>query len=177
MHRSRIPDRVSIHEEINNRIVFAHWEGDTVEGKGHKDGLHTEVERLSRFIMAQKVDAITSEETILVQQRMFGTIPGKARKTTTLDNGRENYLHKRLRLLRMQTYFADPYSSWRRGTNEHGNWYLRYYFPQGTDFRTVPEEEIQDVVTEINNRPRKILGYVSAKEKFDQLLQEEVRGY
>lgn len=178
VHRSRIPDRVSIHERpegINTRTVFAHWEGDTVEGKGHRDGLHTEAERMSRFIMARKVDAITSESTILVQQRMFADLPSKARKTTTLDNGRENHLHKRLRLLRMQTYFADPYSSWQRGTNEHGNWHLRYYFPKGTDFREVSEEELQDVVEEINNRPRKILGYMTAREKFIQLL-EEARG-
>lgn len=175
VHRGHIPDRVSIHErpdEINNRAVFAHWEGDTVEGKGHRDGLHTEVERMSRLIMAGKVDAITSEATILVQQRMFADLPSIARKTTTLDNGRENHLHKRLRLLRMQTYFADPYSSWQRGTNEHGNWHLRYYFPKGTDFREVSEEELQDVVDEINDRPRKILGYMTAKEKFNQLLEE-----
>ncbi len=134
VHRGHIPDRVSIHErpeEINARAVFAHWEGDIVEGKGHRDGLHTEVERMSRFLMAKKVDAITSERTILVQQRMFTDLPSNARKTTTLDNGRENHLHRRLRLLRMCVYFADPYSSWQRGTNEHGNWHLRYYFPKG----------------------------------------------
>jgi len=175
IHRAHIPDRVSIHdrpEEINSRIMFAHWEGDTVEGKGHKDGLHTEVERMSRFIMAKKIDAITSEATIGVQQQMFADLPSKARKTTTLDNGRENHLHKRLRLLRMHVYFADPYSSWQRGTNEHGNWHLRYYFPKGTDFQDVSDEDVQDVVEEINNRPRRILGYMTAKEKFDQLLEE-----
>ena len=53
-------------------------------------------------------------------------------------------------------------------TNEHGNWHLRYYFPKGTDFREVSEEELQDVVAEINTRPRKILGYMTAQEKFDQ---------
>jgi IS30 family transposase len=179
VHRARIPDRVSIHERpetINNRLVFAHWEGDTIEGKGHRDGVHTEVERMSRFIMARKVDAITSEATIYVQQQMFADLPSRSRKTTTLDNGRENHLHRRLRLLRMRVYFADPYSSWQRGTNEHGNWHLRYYFPKGTDFREVTDEELQDVVDEINNRPRKILGYMSAREKFNQLLLEEAKG-
>ena len=130
---------------------------------------------MSRFIMAKKIDAITSEATIGVQQQMFADLPSKARKTTTLDNGRENHLHKRLRLLRMHVYFADPYSSWQRGTNEHGNWHLRYYFPKGTDFQDVSDEDVQDVVEEINNRPRRILGYMTAKEKFDQLL-EEARG-
>ena len=72
----------------------------------------------------------------------------------------------------MHVYFADPYSSWQRGTNEHGNWHLRYYFPKGTDFQTVSAEELQQVVDEINARPRKILGYMSAQEKFVQLLEE-----
>lgn len=71
----------------------------------------------------------------------------------------------------MKTYFADPYSSWQRGTNEHGNWHLRYYFPKGTNFNEVPEEELQDVVEEINNRPRKILGYQTAQEMFTKLLK------
>lgn len=180
VHRAHIPDRVSIHarpEEINSRAVFAHWEGDTVEGRRHRDGLHTEVERMCKLIMAKKVDSITSEATIRVQQQMFADLPSKARKSTTLDNGRENHLHRRLHLLRMKTYFADPYSSWQRGTNEHGNWHLRYYFPKGTDFREVSDEELQDVVEEINNRPRKILGYMSAREMFNQLLLEgEAKG-
>jgi len=118
VHRAHIPDRVSIHErpeEINNRTIFAHWEGDTVEGKYHKDGVHTEAERMSRLFMARKVESITSEATARVQQRMFADLPKEARRTTTLDNGRENHLHKRLRLLRMKVYFADPYSSWQRG--------------------------------------------------------------
>lgn len=180
VHRSAIPDRVSIRERseaINQRKVFGHWEGDTVESKGHRDGLHTEVERISRKIMSLKAKAITSEETILCQEKMFGDLPQKARLSTTLDNGRENHLHQRLKKkLEMDTYFADPYSSWQRGTNEHGNWLLRYYFPKGTDFKTVSEEELQDVVNEINNRPRKILGYLTANEVFNQKLQERGLG-
>jgi len=91
VHRAHIPDRVSIHERpeaINNRAVFAHWEGDTIEGKGHKDGVHTEVERMSRFVMAMKVAAITSEATIAVQKQLFACLPSSARRSTTLDNGR-----------------------------------------------------------------------------------------
>lgn len=176
VHRGHIPDRVSIHvrdEAINNREVFGHWEADTVEGEGHRDGIHTEVERVSRKMMVQKVTAITSEETLICQKKMFAGLPKKARLSTTYDNGRETHLHFKLREdLEMMTYHADPYSSWQRGTNEHGNWLLRYYFPKGTDFKTVSDEELQDVVDEINNRPRKILGYRTANEVFSQNLQE-----
>lgn len=179
VHRSHIPDRVSIHqrdEVINQRKQFGHWEGDTVEGRGHKDGIHTEVERMSRFIAARKITSITSEATIIQQKQLFADFPQEARKSTTVDNGRETHLHYLLRKeLAMDTYHADPYSSWQRGTNEHGNWHIRYYFPKGTNFAFVSEEELQDVIWEINNRPRKILGYMTAQEKFDQLL-EEARG-
>lgn len=173
-HRSHIPDRVSIHlrpEEVNNRTVFGHWEGDTVEGKGRRVSLHTEVERVSRFVAARKVTAITSKEAVSAQLDIFGQLPTEARRSTTLDNGKETHLHTKLRIkLGMATYHADPYSSWQRGTNEHGNWHLRYYFPKGTDFATVTNEELQDVVWEINNRPRKILNYKTAQEVYNQLL-------
>lgn len=174
VHRSQIPDRISIHDrpqEVNNRTEFGHWEGDTVEGRRHKDGIHTEVERVSRQIAAKKVTAITSQAAVNAQQGIFGILPPHARKPTTLDNGRETHMHTVLREdLGLDTYHADPYSSWQRGTNEHGNWHLRYYFPKGTDFRTVTEKELQDVVWEINNRPRKILDYQTAHEVFSQLL-------
>lgn len=180
VHRANIPDRVSIRERnetINRREIFGHWEGDTIESRGHRDGLHTEVERVTRKIMAQKVKAITSEQTVICQKQIFSPLPKKARLSTTLDNGRETHLHFKLREdLGMMTYHADPYSSWQRGTNEHGNWLLRYYFPKGTDFKTIADEELQDVVDEINNRPRKILGYLTANEAFNQKLQEEGLG-
>lgn len=178
VHRVQIPDRISIHKRgnlINKRKQFGHWEGDTVEGKGHRDGIHTEVERMSRLLAGRKVAAITSEATIDQQKQLFADLPTPARKSTTLDNGRENHLHSQLKELNMQTFFADPYSSWQRGTNEHGNWHLRYYFPKGTDFREVSEEELQEVIEEINNRPRKILAYQTAQEKFDLLLWKETQ--
>lgn len=175
VHRAHIPDRISIHKRpkaVDKRKEFGHWEGDTVEGRGHRDGVHTEVERRSRKILGRKVKRITSEVTIKVQKQLFAHVPQPARKSTTLDNGKENHLHSELKDLDMKTYFADPYSSWQRGTNEHGNWHLRYYFPKGTDFNEVSDEELQDVIEEINSRPRKILGYLTANEMYQKLLKE-----
>lgn len=177
--RSNIPDRVSISvrpEAVNARVEFGHWEGDTVESQGHRDGIHTEVERMSRKIMARKVSRIAGEETIIVQKQLFTSLPSEARNSTTLDNGRENHLHGELEELSMKTYFAHPYSSFERGTNEHGNWLIRYYFPKGTDFKKVSGEELQDVIDEINNRPRKILDYQTANERFVELLAEKQKG-
>lgn len=172
-HRSRIPQRISIHERpepVNARLEFGHWEGDTVEGKWRRDGIHTETERLSRFLLAAKVPRVASEETIEVQFRMFTGVPEEARRSTTLDNGRENHLHYRLEALQMKTYFADPYSSWQRGTNEYLNGVLRRYVPKGTDFATIDNEELRDIVDEINGKPRKCLGWETPEEKFKKSL-------
>lgn len=177
VHRSKIPDRVSIHERseaINNRTEFGHWEGDSVEGKrSTKTSLHTEVERMSRRVIGTKVQALTSDEAFKAQVRIFGSEPKEAVKSTTLDNGKETHLHYQLRdQFNMTTYHADPYSSWQRGTNEHGNWHLRYSFPKGTDFTKVSEEELQAVIEEINSRPRKIHHFLTANEVYYQLVKK-----
>jgi IS30 family transposase len=179
VHHSKIPDRVSISQrsdEINNRTVFGHWEGDSIEGKRRVNtaGLHTEVERMSRKITASKVKSLTSRQAYYAQCRIFGNEPKCAVKSTTLDNGRETHEHFRLRhKFSMFTFHAHPYSSFERGTNEHGNWHLRYYFPKGTDFKKVSRNELQAAVDEINDRPREILGFKTANEVYDQLVENE----
>ncbi|MCL5970025.1 MAG: IS30 family transposase [Patescibacteria group bacterium] len=172
--RSRIPDRVSIRQrpiEVDQRKTLGHWEGDTLEGKGHRDGVHTEVERVSRFLMANKVFSITSEGTITVQKSMFAKLPKDLRKSTTLDNGKENHLHTELLELNMKVYFADPYASWQRGTNENTNGLLRRYLPKKTYFTNLLQEELDDIVNEINNRPRKVLQYKTPKEILSGAIQ------
>lgn len=179
VHKANIPDRISIHQRskaVNQRKEFGHWEGDTVEGKAHKNGIHTEVERMSRKIIGAKVLSMASKETIKVQKELFENLPKPARNSTTLDNGKENHFHYELKDIDMSTYFADPYSAFQRGTNEHGNWLLRYYFPKGTDFSKVSDYELQEVINEINNRPRKILGYQTANEVFQELLNQQNKG-
>lgn len=175
VQKARIPQRVSIHkrpELVDQRLVFGHWEGDTIEGKKSEgDGIHTEVERQSRFLLAQKVDRIASPETIRVQLGMFRGLPDVARRSTTLDNGREHHRHLALRFLGMRTYFADPYSSWQRGTNENTNGLLRKYLPKQTSFRDLSQEELRDIVAELNDRPRKCLGYNTPREEFEKQLK------
>ena len=172
--KARIPQRVSIHDRpdiINQREELGHWEGDTVEGKGHQQGIHTEVERVSRFLVAKKVTSMTSEQTSMVQQELFSRIPCSLRKSTTLDNGRENHLHMKLYGLGMRTYFADPYASWQRGTNENTNGLLRRYLPKKTSFTNLTQEELDDIVWEINNKPRKVLQYKTPVEILSGAIQ------
>ena len=172
----RIAQRVSIHErpiKIDQRNEFGHWEGDTVEGRRSEgDGIHTEVERITRFFLARRIDRIGSRETSFIQKRMFQMLPDQARFSTTLDNGRENHSHRLLRFLKMKTYFADPYSSWQRGTNENTNGLLRRYLPKGASFKNLCQEYLDEIVDEINSRPRKCLGYNTASEVFYRKLNE-----
>ena len=175
VHKSHIKARISISKrlsKVNKRKEFGHFEGDTVEGRRSVgDGIHTEVERVSRMFFAQKVTKINSEETIKVQTKIFAGLPESARKSVTLDNGRENHLHMRLnKALNMKTYFCHPYASYERGTNENTNGLLRRYLSKQTDFSTLTQEELDEIVLEINNRPRKVLKYQTASEVFTSLV-------
>lgn len=177
VHRGRIPDRVSIHERpeiIETRQEFGHWEGDTLEGKYHKNGVHTVVERKSRYVCARKVAKIDSFQALVAQQNIFSVLPAHARHTITFDNGRENHLHIQLKELGMQTFFCDPYSAHQRGTNEYHNGLIRRYLPKGTDFTNLTQEELNDIVSEINARPRKCLGYYTPREVFLKELKQGV---
>lgn len=164
-----IPNRISIHDRpeiVNQNVEFGHFEGDSVEGKNHKGGVHTEVERLTRMYFAIKIETISSSEALKAQILMFSKLPKGLVKSLTLDNGRENHLHFELNKIGIKTYFADPYSSWQRGSNEHHNGLLRRYFPKKTDFSNVTQQEIDEVIKEINSRPRKCLGYYTPYEVF-----------
>lgn len=174
VQRVRIPDRISIHDRptvIDERKEFGHWEGDSLVGKGRLSGLHTEYERISSTIRFEKMTRINTEGFIQATGKIFGILPKKARKSTTLDNGSEHVSHIVLKEnYDMDTYFADPYSAWQRGGNENANMWIRYYFPKGTDFATITDEELKDVEWELNNRPRKRLGFKTAQEVFNKYL-------
>lgn len=169
--RSRIPDRVSIHDrprEIESRLIFGHWEGDSIEGKNHQGGIHTEVERKTRFMMAKFLQTLTAQETANKAAQMFRNLPQEAKKSTTLDNGKEFTKHKQFNI---PIFFADPYASWQRGTNENSNGLIRRYLPKKTNFSKYQQWELDDIVQEINNRPRKCLGYRTPQEAFNEELK------
>ena len=173
VHASHIPFRISIHARpavIDTREQFGHWEGDTVLGaKTDKNGIHTETERMTRFLMAAKVDDLTSATTAATQLAMFTGLPAHAARSVTVDNGTENHASWILDTLAMPVYHADPYSSWQRGTNEHYNGVIRRYLPKGTSLAGVTGQDLADIVTEINNRPAKCLAWDTPAEAFTRL--------
>lgn len=178
--RVRIPDRVSIHNRpkiIAKRKQFGHWEGDSIVGKNHISGLHTEYERLSSLTRFERLERITAAETVMASKKIFAPLPIYARRSTTLDNGSENTNHTEVKIaLGLQAYFADPYSSWQRGGNENCNLWIRYYFPKRTDFATIADEELRDVEWELNNRPRKRLKFKTPQEVFSEYLTKPLKG-
>lgn len=165
-----ISGRISIHDrptEIDIRKSVGHWEGDTMEGTAHKNGLHVELERVTRLMAVKKIDNINSLETLKAQKKIFALIPENLKKSVTLDNGKENYLHQELNFLGIKTYFADPYSAWQKGSVENSISIIRRYFPKKTDLTDTTQSEIDDIVWEINNRPRKILNYFTPQEMYN----------
>lgn len=174
--RVRIKARISIHArpaEVDKRTKAGHWEGDSMEGKNHKQGLHVEVERVTRLILARKVERLGARETLTAQIKIFGQIPKSLRKTTTVDNGLEFSRHLGLKAI-VDTYFTDPYSAWQKGSVENAIGLIRRYLPKGTDLTEITQTDINDILWEINNRPRKVLDYNTPAEVFKLHLDQVV---
>ena len=167
--RGQIPNRRGIEErsaavETRNRI--GHWEADTVIGAAHKGALVTLVERKSGMLLIKKVKFKRAD---LVSQAMIGLLtPVKQTVTTmTYDNGKEFAMHESVNAaIGCESFFADPYCSWQRGTNENTNGLIRQYAPKGRYFDTLIDKEVQLIQDRLNHRPRKRLGFKTPHQVF-----------
>ena len=170
--RSHIPDRISIDQrprEVESRSTVGHWEADTVLGK--RGRLATFVERKSRYVVIARLPDGRAASFNAGAIRCFKKIPKHVRKTMTADNGSEFVEHGRLaRRLGFKTYFADPYSSWQRGTNENTNGLIRQYLPKQCDLGTTTYQRVARIAAALNNRPRKCLHYRTPAEVFGVVL-------
>jgi transposase, IS30 family len=160
--RGRIIGRVDISERppvVETRERFGDWEADTIVGKGRTSALVTVVERKSRYTKIVRVVRATAEQVSLALSQC---LQGLTVHTITFDNGKEFAFHLKVAdALKADTYFARPYHSWERGLNENTNGLIRQYFPKGTDFDLVSDEEVAKVEALLNSRPRKCLGYAT----------------
>jgi transposase, IS30 family len=144
------PPRVATRKRLGD------WEGDTVESCQHKPGINTLVDRKSGYVLITKVKDKTSGATVEAMKRL-ALFPCH---TITLDNGPENTNWKDMEAItHASVYYAHPYHSWERGTNENTNGLIREYFPKGTDFALISDEEISNVEYILNTRPRKRLNW------------------
>jgi IS30 family transposase len=166
--RGIIPARKSIEERpeiVELRERLGDWEIDTIIGKGHKGAMVTLTERKSRFTLVRKVDSKSAD---LVAQAIIELLSWvQPLKTITSDNGKEFAAHQLIsKELSIDFYFAHPYASWERGTNENTNGLIRQYLPKERDMRTVTTEEEIMIMDRLNLRPRKCLDFRTPYEVF-----------
>jgi IS30 family transposase len=120
----------------------------------------TFVERKSGYLLAYKLKDVGSTSFAEAAASCFSTVPLKYRKTLTLDNGPEMKLAERIeRTTQTRVYYANPYHSWERGTNENTNGLLRYFFPKQSSFAALVQADIDQAVQLLNTRPRKRLNW------------------
>jgi IS30 family transposase len=167
--RGQIPGRRCISERpaiVEQRLSIGDWEADTIVGKGRQPAIVSLVEGHSRFTVLKKVERAPGAA---VKAAMISLLkPHGARvRTITADNGKEFAGHQEIaRTLQGEFYFAHPYSSWERGTNENTNGLVRQYFPKKSEFTEITNEPLPQVVDKLNHRPRKVLGYRTPHEVF-----------
>jgi IS30 family transposase len=166
--RTRIKDQVSIDQRpkhVEKRLEIGHWEGDLMIGARQSSAIGTLVERKARYTCIVKLKNRKSSTVRRRFVKVLNQFDAGLRKTLTYDNGIEMAQHNLVSAQTgMQVYFAHPYSSWERGTNENTNGLIRRYFPKGTDFNAVTEWQLKEVESQLNNRPRKVLGYRTPSE-------------
>jgi len=162
-------------EAVNKRLEYGHWEGDCIVGRrnGKKDGLFTLSERLTREQIIIKIESVTQVSISAAMNKLENIYGDRFRdkfKSITLDNGREFLDWETIEGSRINgekrtlVYFAHPYSSWERGTNENQNRVIRRFIPKGTDISKLSDKDVERIEKWMNNYPRKILGYKTANE-------------
>ncbi len=176
--RGKIPGMVMVSDrpaEAADRAVPGHWEGDLIIGKGGKSAIGTLVERATRFVLLLHLpDGHGADQVAAAMSREMAGLPAALRRSLTWDQGTEMAAHARITMATgMPVYFCDPHSPWQRGSNENTNGLLRQYFPKGTDLSVHSRQHLQAVADELNERPRKTLGWATPAEALSEFLDAQ----
>lgn len=160
--QGQIIDAISIRQrpaEAEDRAVPGHWEGDLLCGSTHSQ-IATLVERHSRYVLLVKLPGKDTVRVVQALSAQIGKLPMQLRRSLTWDRGLELAAHKQFTIdTQVQVYFCDPHSPWQRGSNENTNGLLRQYFPKGADVSRYSQAQLDKVARELNERPRKTLGF------------------
>jgi IS30 family transposase len=169
--QGQIKDMVRISERpasVEDRAVPGHWEGDLITGS-NESYIATLVERHTRYVMLAKVTGKDTNTVVTALIKQSKKLPRELYKSLTWDRGKELSDHQRFSLATdIDVYFCDPQSPWQRGSNENTNGLLRQYFPKGTDLSVHSQRHLNNVACQLNDRPRKTLGFYSPAEKFNE---------
>jgi transposase, IS30 family len=153
--------------EVKHRTRLGDWEGDTVMGTDKRVRILTHADRRSGYLLTRYLQDSTLESVRAATQAVFSQVPDTKKHTVTLDNGHEFSNWEQVEQdTGITTYFARPYHSWERGTNENTNGLLRHYFPKGTSFATLKPRQLSRATALLNHRPRKRFGYLTPHEVF-----------
>src|SRR5450756_1396768 len=149
--------------EVADRAVPGHQEGDLITGAANRSAIGTLVEGHTGYVLLVHLPAQhTADATSNGVVKMMSTLPADLRRSLTWDQGTEMAGHLQITAATgMSVYFCEPHSPWQRGTNENTNGLLRDYFPKGTNLAVHSADRRQQVHDELNNRPRKTLGWKS----------------
>ena len=168
--RGQIKDMISISERpasVEDRAVPGHWEGDLLSGPKNSY-IATLVERHTRYVMLVKLLDKSTQTVVSALIRQAKTLPSELYKSLTWDRGKELTDHRRFSLATdIDVYFCDPQSPWQRGSNENTNRLLRQYFPKGMDLSVYTQADLNKVARQLNERPRKTLGFETPAERFN----------
>jgi IS30 family transposase len=167
--RGQIADLVSISKRpptVEDRAVPGHWEGDLLSGSNNSY-IATLVERQTRYVTLAKVTNKDTQTVVSALIKQAKTIPNELYRSLTWDRGKELADHRRFTLAtNVDVYFCDPQSPWQRGSNENTNGLLRQYFLKGTDLSVYTQAQLNRVARQLNERPRKTLGFETPTERF-----------
>ena len=168
--RGRLANKRHISERpasVETRKEFGHWEIDTVMGRGSSDCIVTLVERKTGYVMIGELpdrttDSLNTKTKMLIRRDRFKF------KTITADNGTEFNQYDKIEMgTGVKFYFANPYHSWERGTNENTNGLIRQYLPKGKSMASLTQAECDEIAYQLNTRPRKRLNYKTPLEKYN----------
>jgi len=166
----KIKNMISISERpasVEDRAVPGHWEGDLIGGSKNSY-IATLVERHTRYVMLAKVKNKDTESVVSALIKQSKKLPGELYKSLTWDRGKELADHQRFTIeTDVDVYFCDPRSPWQRGSNENTNRLLRQYLPKGTDLSLHSQARLNAIARQLNERPRKTLGFETPAERFN----------